>query len=523
MSAALAEEPEDLYRSLKPSFVNIVASKLGISRQEADDLYNPAFSKVWEKAATGEADIDDPLNYLVTAGVNEFRMEHRKHGARAVADGESALQSVDTISDLVEDADLRQQISLFAEAVHTLNERYRPVVWLKYVHDYKPSEIARQTDLTERQVQRYIEKAAKSMGPALRAIANGRWCEEQEAALLAYIRGEAQDGDALYAQAKRHLDNCAACRRRVQTQRGLAGVLPAPLLLSAASAAGSNHDGLFAVLRAPYTAARDAILGLVTRTPIATNPELVGGGASTISTVTKTALAVCATGAVCVPVAVIATDPSVVPGVGKPKKEHVAKKPAKPVRTANAATTQAATMNTSGLFTPANSPTTSTTAAATTTKATASQSTTKPQGEFSLFSSFEQQAQEFSRHNGANFEKAAARNSFENSGGSSSKSSGGTTAKTDGGSTKKKTSSGGGSADQEFGSGSFETAPAPTTSASTGSSSSTSSTATAASSKLTAPAPAAPSAPAEFGNGQTSSGSFESGGGSRGGGGFEGG
>jgi len=512
MSAELAFD--DLYSSLKPSFVRIVVGKLGITRDEADDLYNPAWEKVWVQESQGTL-VEDHLSYLVTTGVRDFLMDRRKHGVRAFDDGESALQSVDDLSDLVEDADMRRQIGLFAEAVQTLNPRYHEAVWLKYVHDYKPAEIVERTDLSERQVKRYIEAASKAMGPALRAIANGRWCEEQEVALLAYIRGETEPGDLLHAQAKRHLDNCPACRRRVRTQKGMAAALPAPFLLSATAAASAHGDGIFAGLRGSAAAVRETLLGLVTRTPVATNPELVGNGASTFTQLAKTAVAVCAAGAVCVPAAVVVSDSSLMPGHDTPKHAQAAKHKTteKPLKTANASTTQPApTASTAGLFAPstASGPASSQTSGASTT------STTKPAGEFSLFNSFEQQAQEFSRQGSANFEKAAERSTFETSGSSSSKDTSGSSAKGDG-SSKKKSSGGGGSADQEFGSGSFETAPAPTTSASTGTSSSA--TATAASTRALA-APVAPSAPAEFGGStsKTSSGSFESGGG-----GFEGG
>lgn len=243
------------YRELKPRLVSDVARKLPwLSRDEVDDLYNPAWAIVWARLRTGRA-VDSLPGFLHVTMVNLGKMELRRADARH-GSGAEPPEEVESLADLEQEVDDRRTFALFGEAVAQLTRQQQAVVWARLVHEDSSEQAAERLGLTARQVKRAMERATRALGPALSAIAAGRWCDEQSESLARYAAGRLKAGHP----AIRHFHACPACAREIRRRRALLAAVPPPIwLLPAASAGGLEQ------VRTTLAAARHALVNLLTR------------------------------------------------------------------------------------------------------------------------------------------------------------------------------------------------------------------------------------------------------------------
>ncbi len=71
---------------------------------------------------------------------------------------------------------------------------------------------------------------AGKVGELLETIKAGGWCEQQSSLMRAYAFGILDPDGERHALAVAHCRECPACRAHVASLRGLASVLPLPLL-----------------------------------------------------------------------------------------------------------------------------------------------------------------------------------------------------------------------------------------------------------------------------------------------------
>jgi hypothetical protein len=96
---------------------------------------------------------------------------------------------------------------------------------------------------------------ASRVGGLLETIRAGKWCEEQGSLIRAYAFGILAPEGERHALAVAHCRECPACRAHVASLRGLAAVLPLPLLPPLALA-GATAGGAGAAGTAPAPATR---------------------------------------------------------------------------------------------------------------------------------------------------------------------------------------------------------------------------------------------------------------------------
>lgn len=107
---------------------------------------------------------------------------------------------------------------------------------------------------------------AGKVGELLETIKAGGWCEQQSSLMRAYAFGILEPGGERHALAVAHCRECPACRAHVAALRGLASVLPLPLISPLALAGASGRGASAASGRAATrggvraTAARRAAL-----------------------------------------------------------------------------------------------------------------------------------------------------------------------------------------------------------------------------------------------------------------------
>jgi hypothetical protein len=145
------------------------------------------------------------------------------------------------------------------------------------------AEAAERMGIGEARMRKLMEGAgpgrpgvAGKVGALLETIEAGDWCEQQSSLMRAYAFGVlAPDGER-HTLAAAHCRECPACRAHVASLRGLASVLPLPLLPTLAGAGGASRTGR-AVARGRGVAGTRAA-GTGGRTTAATGTSSAPGG-----------------------------------------------------------------------------------------------------------------------------------------------------------------------------------------------------------------------------------------------------
>src|SRR5207302_5927487 len=118
-----------------------------------------------------------------------------------------------------------------------LGSRELQAAELCYLHGLSRSDAARAMGMSERRMRKLMEGrgagrpgVSHKVSALVQSIRDGAWCEEQASLMRGFAYGMLDHSGERYQLARNHLDSCPACRAYVASLRGLAVLLPPPLL-----------------------------------------------------------------------------------------------------------------------------------------------------------------------------------------------------------------------------------------------------------------------------------------------------
>ncbi|HEY3971023.1 MAG TPA: hypothetical protein VGL79_06450 [Solirubrobacteraceae bacterium] len=250
------------FAGLRAKVLAIVRGQLrakGIALDPADleACYAQAWHGLYATVLEGEQ-VENPSAWLVLVTFRRAIDEHRVAGRAGVLDGgenSSYLSGFDaTRTDLASELDDRARIRHVFEALRSrLSARECEAASLCYLQGLSRAEAAERMGVSEARMRKLMEGAgagrpgvAGKVGELLDTIKAGGWCEQQSSLMRAYAFGMLEPGGERHALAVAHCRECPACRAHVASLRGLASVLPLPLLPRLTLGGGTTRHGVAA-------------------------------------------------------------------------------------------------------------------------------------------------------------------------------------------------------------------------------------------------------------------------------------
>ncbi len=242
------------FAALRGKVLAVVRSQLrakGIALDPADleACYSQAWHGLYATVLEGEQ-VENPSAWLVLVTFRRAIDEHRAAGRAGVLGleeiGSYSSRFDTTRTDLASELDDRARLREVFEALRSrLSARECEAASLCYLQGLSRTEAAERMGLSEARMRKLMEGAgagrsgvAGKVGELLETIKAGGWCEQQSSLMRAYAFGMLEPGGERHALAVAHCRECPACRAHVASLRGLASVLPLPLLPRLASVAG---------------------------------------------------------------------------------------------------------------------------------------------------------------------------------------------------------------------------------------------------------------------------------------------
>jgi DNA-directed RNA polymerase specialized sigma24 family protein len=242
------------FAGLRAKVLAIVRSRLrgkGIELDPADldACYSQAWHGLYAALLEGEA-VENPSAWLVLVTFRRAIDEHRAKGRAGVVEGEdrrSYPREPDaSVQDLAAELDDRVRLRHLFEGMRaSLSPRECQAASLCYLQGLSRAEAAERMGIGEARMRKLMEGTGASrpgvagkLGDLLETIKAGGWCEQQGSLMRAYAFGILDPEGERHARAAAHCRECPACRAHVASLRGLASVLPLPLLPQIASAGG---------------------------------------------------------------------------------------------------------------------------------------------------------------------------------------------------------------------------------------------------------------------------------------------
>lgn len=248
------------FAGLRTKVLAIVRGQLrakGIALDPADleACYAQAWHGLYATVLEGEQ-VENPSAWLVLVTFRRAIDEHRAAGRTGVLGlGEigsypSRFDAAGT--DLASELDDRARLREVFEALRArLSTREREAASLCYLQGLSRAEAAERMGLGEARMRKLMEGAgagrpgvAGKVGELLETIKAGAWCEQQSSLMRAYAFGVLEPGGERHELAVAHCRECPACRAHVASLRGLASVLPLPLLPWPALGGGPTRAGV---------------------------------------------------------------------------------------------------------------------------------------------------------------------------------------------------------------------------------------------------------------------------------------
>ena len=260
-------------RLLRKDFAGLRAKVLAVARAQLrgkgieldpadlEACYAQAWQGLYASVLAGE-EIENPSAWLVLVtfrrAIDESRAASRT-GAIGFGDLGSYSQQLDAGAlDMASELDDRTRLRHVFEAMRaTLSERECEAASLCYLQGLSRTDAAQRMGVSEARMRKLMEGAgpgrpgvAGKVGELLDTIKAGGWCERQSSLMRAYAFGILDPEGERHALAVAHCNECPACRAHVASLRGLASVLPLPLLPQLGFAGGSTKAGAGAASKA---------------------------------------------------------------------------------------------------------------------------------------------------------------------------------------------------------------------------------------------------------------------------------
>jgi DNA-directed RNA polymerase specialized sigma24 family protein len=248
------------FAGLRAKVIAVVRAQLRgkgveLDRVDLEACYAQAWHGLYATVLSGET-VESPSAWLVLVtfrrAIDEARAASRT-GVGAELDGAAAIDGRVGASDpdFASALDDRARLRQVFEGLRTrLSERECEAASLCYLQGLTRAEAAERMGISEARMGKLMEGAgaarpgvAGKVGGLLDTIRAGGWCEEQGSLMRAYAFGILDPEGERHALAVAHCRECPACRAHVASLRGLASVLPLPLL-SPAALAGAGASGV---------------------------------------------------------------------------------------------------------------------------------------------------------------------------------------------------------------------------------------------------------------------------------------
>lgn len=251
------------FSGLRSKVLAIVRSQLrskGVTLDPAD--LEACYAQAWHglyAIVLGGEEVENPSAWLVLVtfrrAIDERRAAARqKLGVQERALAASAPDPADEWHGAVSDPDLARELDdrarlrqVFEGLRARLSERECEAASLCYLQGLSRAEAAGQMGISEARMRKLMEGSgagkpgvAGKVGELLATIKDGGWCEQQASLMRAFAFGVLAPGGERHALAMAHCRECPACRAHVASLRGLAAVLPLPLLSPLALAGGTG-------------------------------------------------------------------------------------------------------------------------------------------------------------------------------------------------------------------------------------------------------------------------------------------
>jgi len=266
---------------MRGKVLTVVRSQLrsqGIALAAAD--LEACYAQAWHglyASVLADEQIENPAGWLVRVTFRRAVDEHRAAGATRVGEVEergSYPPRSHARQDLAGELDDKVRLRHLFEGLRTrLGPREREAVSLCYLQGLTRAQAAERMGVSEARMRKLMEGTgagrpgvAAKMGELLGTIAAGGWCEEQSSLMKAYAFGLLDLEGERHALAVAHCRECPACRAHVASLRGLASVLPLPLLPGLAaggSGAASRVPAKASSGFSNYLMAKLAVTGMV--------------------------------------------------------------------------------------------------------------------------------------------------------------------------------------------------------------------------------------------------------------------
>ncbi len=179
---------------------------------ELDDIYASAWVGTLRALAGRHAQLTDEeiRSYVLTAVANQAGKELRRRRRKPTAPLE-LVGAVPDQTDGPEEKAARNERSRIARDVLTsLPPRRRAVMLLRYGWGLEPSQVCSLiAGLSPRAYRKEVTRGVDELAERMRAVESGRWCEDREPVLKAYVAGLAQEDEE--RQARAHLAHCRPC------------------------------------------------------------------------------------------------------------------------------------------------------------------------------------------------------------------------------------------------------------------------------------------------------------------------
>jgi RNA polymerase sigma factor (sigma-70 family) len=239
------------FAGLRAKVLAVVRSQLGskgitLDPADLDACYSQAWHGLYATLLDGEA-VESPSAWLVLVTFRRAIDEHRSKRRVVVLEGEDRRlyprESDASAQDLAAALDDRVRLRHLFEGMRaSLSPREREAASLCYLQGLSRAQAAERMGVSEARMRKLMEGAgagrpgvAGKLGELLETIKLGGWCEQQSSLMRAYAFGILDPEGERHARAVAHCRECPACRAHVASLRGLASVLPLPLLPKLAS------------------------------------------------------------------------------------------------------------------------------------------------------------------------------------------------------------------------------------------------------------------------------------------------
>ena len=247
------------FAGLRSKVLAIVRSQLRgkgikLDPSDLDACYAQAWHGLYAILLEGEA-VEDPSAWLVLVTFRRAIDEYRAARGVGVLEGEEygsyPRGSDASAQDFAAELDDRARLRQVFEGLRTrLSGREREAASLCYLQGLSRAEAAERMGISEARMRKLMEGTgagrpgvAGKVGELLDTIKAEGWCEQQSSLMKAYAFGILDPAGERHALAVAHCRECPACRAYVASLRGLASVLPLPLLPRLAATGGTGAVG----------------------------------------------------------------------------------------------------------------------------------------------------------------------------------------------------------------------------------------------------------------------------------------